>query len=298
MGFVLVALGGAVAAAVIFWLLSSLMPFGDRKVLANLRRGLDPKPEPIRPGEDDAEPTGLTALAYKLVPAALKARLRRAVDRAGRPADYSYDKVLRLQMLGPVVGLFAALVLYQAVGGLFGTMSGALMAVLGFTAPLLLVWSKGSERKQTVLQEMPDVLDQMVIAVSAGLGFEQSMDYVSRNSTGPLADEMRRCIQQIQIGLPRHQAYLDMAERTMVPEMMRFVRAVNRANEHGMSVTDVLRSQATMMRMQRRQRAEAAAAKIPTKIVIPLILLIMPVLMVVVMAPPLLRIAHEIMHLF
>ncbi len=299
MQFALVALAGAVAGIAVWLVVTVLLPQTDSQVRKNLSRGRDKqketKPESLASA---AEPTGLAAFALRVLPDNSKQRLARAVDRAGRPKGYTLEKMALLKVFAPVIGLIGGLEFNMIVGGALGLGVILGLPVLGFFAPNILLDSRAKDRRAAVVLELPNLLDQMVIAVTAGLGFEAAMDNVSRNSDGPLAADMRRCIQEIQIGVPRADAYTAMARRADVPEVSRFVRAVNRANEHGHSISEVLKQHAVIMRTQRRQRAEQAAAKIPTKITIPLVLFLMPVLMIVVMAPPLIRIAREVMHWF
>ena len=154
-----------------------------------------------------------------------------------------------------------------------------------FFVPDLLVLSKGQERQAKIALELPDTLDQMTIAVEAGLGFESAMLRAAKNGTGPFAEELIRTLQDMQVGQSRKEAYLALADRTTVVELRRFLRAVIQADEYGIAVADVLRTQASEMRLKRRQRAEEKAMKIPVKVIFPLMLCILPALFIVLLGP-------------
>ena len=141
------------------------------------------------------------------------------------------------------------------------------------------------ERQQAIQLELPDTLDQMTIAVEAGLGFESAMARAGANGTGPLAEELVRTLQDIAVGQPRREAYLALADRTGVQDLRRFIRAVVQADQYGVSIADVLRTQAQEMRLKRRQRAEEKAMQIPVKVIFPLILCILPTLFIVLLGP-------------
>jgi tight adherence protein C len=70
-----------------------------------------------------------------------------------------------------------------------------------------------------------------------------------------------------------------------VPELSNFVLAILQADALGIPIGRVLKSQATEMRAKRRQWAREKAAKLPVKILFPLILFIFPAIMVVVLGP-------------
>ena len=130
----------------------------------------------------------------------------------------------------------------------------------------------------------------MLISVQAGLGFETAMARAGQNGKGPLADELIRTLQDIQVGRSRKEAYLAMAQRVDVPDLRSFVRAVVQADTYGIAIAKVLESQAKDMRVKRRQRAEEHAMKMPVKMLFPLIFFILPTLFIVVLGPTVLSI--------
>jgi tight adherence protein C len=165
-----------------------------------------------------------------------------------------------------------------------------LAAVIGaYHLPEAVLWSRAQERQQVIGRELPDTLDQMSIAVEAGLGFESAFARAAANGSGPLAEELVRTLQDVAVGRPRRQAYEALVRRTDVPDLRRFIGAVNQADSYGVAVADVLRTQAEEMRVKRRQRAEAEAMKVPVKVVFPLMLCILPAMLIVVVGPAVLQ---------
>jgi tight adherence protein C len=160
-----------------------------------------------------------------------------------------------------------------------------LVVVIAYFIPDLLLYSRGLERQAAIGLELPDTLDQMLIAVEAGLGFEASMSRAGENGKGPLAEELVRTLQDMRVGMSRSEAYQALAMRTSVPDLRAFIRAVVQADVYGISISGVLRSQAKEMRVKRRQRAEEKALQIPVKVLFPLMLLILPVLFIAVLGP-------------
>ena len=152
-----------------------------------------------------------------------------------------------------------------------------------------MIYNRGIKRQQTIELELPNTLDQMLIAVEAGLGFEAAMARTAENGKGPLAEEFMRTLQDIQVGRSRGEAYQAMAARSTVQDLKSFVRAVVQADKYGIGLATVLRTQANQMRVKRRQRAEEKAMKIPVKVIFPLILFIFPVLFIVIMGPAAIR---------
>ena len=142
----------------------------------------------------------------------------------------------------------------------------------------------GGERALVDLGAVP-VQIRLHGVLEAGLGFESAMARAGKNGKGPLAEELVRTLQDIAVGQPRREAYLALADRADVQDLRRFIRAVVQADAYGVSIADVLRTQAQEMRLKRRQRAEEKAMQIPVKVIFPLILCILPVLFIVLLGP-------------
>jgi tight adherence protein C len=220
-----------------------------------------------------------------LTPDGTVARLDRLAGRAGRPADWPVSKLVAAKLvLLAVAGGLGALVVTAHESAL-NVLLVLAVTLVAYFVPELLLYSRGQERQEAIGLELADTLDQMTIAVEAGLGFESAMSRAGKNGKGPLAEELVRTLQDIAVGQPRREAYLALAERTGAPDLRRFIGAVVQADAYGVSIADVLRTQAQEMRLKRRQRAEEKAMQIPVKVIFPLILCILPTLFIVLLGP-------------
>ena len=256
----------------------------QRGVRANLRRRLQAARSADENGAEGTDSL-LYAVAARLTTAAATRRLRRLQAAAGFPAAWPLPRLITAKLILPVaVALLAALYLRSAASPLTVLVAVVVVVVARFV-PELLLHSRGQKRSQRIVLELADTLDQMTIAVAAGLGFDAAMARAGQNGRGPLAEELRRTLQDMQVGQSRRQAYEDLSRRNDVPDLRRFVRAVIQADAHGVAVADVLRTQAGEMRMKRRQRAEEKAMQIPVKVVFPLMLCILPCLFIVLLGP-------------
>jgi tight adherence protein C len=227
----------------------------------------------------------VVALARKLTRDKTIRRLERLILRAGRPDGWTVDRLVVLKLFLPLVVLLLGVAVFRSKPEpvllilILGT------AVVCHFLPELLLKSRSQERNEEIALELADTLDQMTIAVEAGLGFDSAMARAGRNGTGPLAHELIRTLQEIQVGQLRRTAYEHLAQRTDVPDLRRFVRALIQADAYGISVADVLRTQAGELRLKRRQRAEEKAQQVPVKVIFPLMLCILPVLFIVLLGP-------------
>jgi tight adherence protein C len=117
------------------------------------------------------------------------------------------------------------------------------------------------------------------------MAFDGAMQIVAERTKGPLSDEMRRTLREINLGISRAEALNNLVKRTGVDDLRTFVSAVNYIAKLGGSLTDVIEVQTEAMRVKRRQRAETKANQAPVKIMIPLVLFILPCLFIVILGP-------------
>jgi tight adherence protein C len=156
---------------------------------------------------------------------------------------------------------------------------------MGALFPSAWLTRKVTERKTMILRDLPDTLDLLAISVEAGMGFEGALEVVCQNFTSPLADEFSRTLREMELGLPRRDAFQNLKRRTEVPELSNFVLALLQADALGIPIGRVLKTQAAEMRMKRRQWAREKAGKLPVKIMFPLVAFIFPAVLVVVLGP-------------
>ncbi|GLY18631.1 type II secretion system protein [Kineosporia sp. NBRC 101677] len=214
-------------------------------------------------------------------------RIRARLDLAGNPRGWDVDRVLGAKALGLVTGALLGLALPPLFGagprGMVLTFSG--LSALGWFGPSLWVYQVGYDRTELIRRELPDAIDLLTISVEAGLAFDAALAQVARSSEGPLAKELFRVLQEMQLGTGRLPALRALADRTDVEELRIFVAAMVQADTFGIPIAGVLRVQSREMRVKRSQRAEEKAQQVPVKILFPLIFCILPALFIVVMGP-------------
>lgn len=230
------------------------------------------------------------AIARKITPVGYVAWLDKQLAAVGRPKEWPLERLLvvkpMLALGGAAFGLFFFLASPEP--SRFAIFLAA--TAFGYFAPDLLVRTNAEKRRAKIRQELPNTLDQMLISVQAGLGFEAAMARTAQNGSGPLADEMTRTLQDMQVGRSRKEAYLAMSDRVDVPDLRSFIRAIVQADAYGIAIAKVLKVQAHEMRLKRRQRAEEHAMKIPVKILFPLIFFIFPTLFIILLGPAVMNI--------
>ncbi len=230
--------------------------------------------------------TRVIGTAAEVLPGNYRDRIHQQLIYAGLTGQYRAEEIITGQALLAVVGFVLALFLF--VGGVVSANVGVVVLIglplAGAQVPRSVLQRKVEERQGAIRRDLPDTLDLLAISVEAGVGFEGALEVVSDNFDSPLANEFSRTLREMELGLPRRQALENLRRRTEVQDLSNFILTLTQADALGMPIGRVLKTQATEMRLKRRAWAREKAAKLPVKILFPL----MPILLatfIVVLGP-------------
>jgi tight adherence protein C len=245
----------------------------------------------------------LTAIGGALTPRPAEAWVRRWLDYAGNPPNWPPERVresqglglLTLGVLGGLVGV--GLAVRDGSFSPWPVILGVLIGcVAGLWLPYAVVSHVAQKRQEEMRTRLPDALDMLTLSVEAGLAFDAALAQVAYGTRGALAGEIGRALQEMQMGKRRADAMRALAERTTVPELKTIAIAIVQATELGIPIAQVLREQAQIMRVRRRQHAEEKARKVPVKVLFPLIFCLFPALFIVILGPGILRIMDTLLR--
>ena len=236
----------------------------------------------------------LASTARKLTPLGWVDALRRNLQLSGRTGEFVLERVLSLKFALGAAGIVFGLTVLRSVGGPRQILLMVVVAVVLFFAPDGVAASRGKQRQDEILRELPDTLDQVTMSVDAGLGFEAAMTRTANAGDGPLAEELRRTLREMQLGISREQALRNLGERTNVADLDSFILAIVQSERYGIPVAQVMRFQSAEVRDKRRQRAEEKALRIPVMLIFPLGVCIFPAMFIVMLGPAVIRMVRDL----
>ena len=220
-------------------------------------------------------------------------RLRRQLDAAGL-YHMSVETFLGYRVYSIAAPALLILLLALAGGGL--SARSIVIAVwltgLGWFAPTYLVKRRERTRIEQVDREVPELVDLLVTTVEAGVGFAGGLQLAARGIKGSLGEELRLVLQEQSLGLSPEEALRNLSTRVESSALRAFTQALIQGESLGVSIGKVLRDLAVDMRKRRRQSAEERAQKTPTKILFPLVALILPAMFILTLGPVLMRVSN------
>ncbi len=166
------------------------------------------------------------------------------------------------------------------------------VAACGYYAPSLWLKRAIADRQEALQRAIPDALDLMVVCVEAGLGLDQAIARVGEEVSQAhpaLGDELNILSQELRTGVQRQAALRNLAHRTDLEEVRNLVALLVQTDRFGTSIGQALRVHADSMRTKRCLKAEELAAKLPVKLLFPLIFFIFPSMFIVTIGPACIR---------
>jgi tight adherence protein C len=184
-----------------------------------------------------------------------------------------------------IIGFVLAAFMYRSDPTSRTLLSAVLVIVVMFIIPILWLRWRVAKRQDMIRKSMPDALDMLSVSTAAGLSFDQAILKVSQFYSSPAGIELGRVVAEMEVGVSRQRALRNFSERVQISEVSSFVAVIIQSEILGMSIADVLHSQAEQMRIQRQYRAKEEAQRLPVKMMIPLAFLILPALLAVLLGP-------------
>lgn len=242
----------------------------------------------------------------------LRDRIDRIIDPVGRVLQFSPGDRSRAWLTQAGFRERRHLVFYQG-SRIFGAAALFLLtlAIAGFRSLPLLLGATAlglflprfilkrmiRERQRLITVGLPDALDLTVVCVEAGLSLDQAMQRVGddlKHAHLELSEEFYLSNLEMKAGKPRAEALRNLAERTGVDDVRSLVSALVQTDRFGTSIAQALRMYSDALRTERRRRAEEAAAKTATKMVIPLVVFALVPLIFVTLGPALIGLFHDL----
>ncbi|PWW21109.1 tight adherence protein C [Geodermatophilus normandii] len=224
-----------------------------------------------------------------------RAAVRRRLDALG--GEQSVEDLRVEQVVWGGLGLLGA-ALVAAVGtllaGSVNVLSVALLCLAGLLGGVLgrdwWLTQQVRRREDLLLAEFPVVAELLALAVTAGEGPAGAIARVTRLSGGELARELGGALGRARAGVPLGTALQQVADRTSVDALARFVDGLLVAIERGTPLAEVLRAQAADVREAGKRRLLEAGGRKEIAMMVPVVFLVLPVTVLFALFPGLISI--------
>lgn len=230
-------------------------------------------------------------LAAALSTAKLSRPIASRVDALG-PVAGSTDQIaqlLRSQLIYASITAVITTLLMITNPSATSILAGGVAIAGAWQLPLIAARRAETVRCASIDRELTSALGEIVMGVEAGLTFESVINYYAKRHSTPLSAEFAHMSQLLQAGRTRREAISELTRRNPTSIIRSFAAAIEQNQTLGTPLAAVLRKQAETTRRHRRQAAETRAAAVSMKMIFPTVFCILPLLMIVVVGPAIVR---------
>ena len=165
-------------------------------------------------------------------------------------------------------------------------------AVAGVLLPNWYLKKAIEKRHRLISNAIPDTLDLLILCLEVGLGIRSAIKRVSSDlfiSHPALAYELELVNSELRTGASVEQAIEHLGRRVNMKDMDGLVSTLVDSIRYGTSIADTLRAFSADLRDKRVQSAEEQAEKISTKMIFPIVLLLLPAFFIIAAGPAIMR---------
>jgi len=216
-----------------------------------------------------------------------KEKIYRMLVAAGSPNFYTPEEYLAVALLwGCAIAIILEILNLMFSLGIIFPIFGFLA---GFAGAIYRLHDQAAKRIRMINRRLPYTLDLIALAMGAGATFSEAVKtLVIEDPDHPVNVEFATVLADVELGTTREQALKNLAERIPLESLRSIVAAIIQAENLGTPLSDVLKQQADLMRLQRSVRAEKLAAAASVRILVPSLLIMISVVLTV-FAPLIIR---------
>ena len=223
----------------------------------------------------------LLAIAHRLAAPKLKQKLQATLVSAGSPEYYTPEEYLAVAMFNGVLAGVVLVVTWMLMpNGIVSLFAFTVGWVAGFVLTIVQINDRANKRLRLISKQIPYSLDLIALAMGAGATFTEAVQTVIRDkSEDPFNVELTALLAEMDLGTTRRKALENMSDRVPLDPLRSIISSVIQAEELGTPLSEVLHSQANLLRLHRSVRAENAAAVASIRILVPSLLILMAVIL-------------------
>jgi tight adherence protein C len=231
----------------------------------------------------------ITRIVNRWTPATQSARIQRQLDLAGDPLGLDPAGIQTLRVatgaalaaigtaIGVLIGQVGAMVVFLVAG-----------LAVGFYLPILWLGQAVRQRRAQLELALPDALDVVAISMETGLSLDRALEQLAKYQKGPFTDLVSQALHEIELGRPRAAALEEMADLTGMEDFIALVRSITHAERSGVPIARAIEAHAAQMRVRRRLKIRADAARSSLKMLLPTVGCVFPTLWLILLGPALL----------
>lgn len=219
-------------------------------------------------------------------------KIAKLAQHSGQDKLYSPERVLGYKEISFWLAVLATLILLLIFSVDSALFIGGLLVYLAWRWPELYLLRKIARLRKEANKSLPHLIDLLKLYTLAGKNLEGALRQAGNNIRGFWGTKMRQLVYYLDIGLSFDEALNKVKASAAVADFDRLIAVLKQAQVLGASISSTLSIHGALLKTRRRQEAEEAARTASVKIALPLVLCIFPALLIIYLAPAVLRVIN------
>ncbi|SEU05179.1 tight adherence protein C [Salinibacillus kushneri] len=201
--------------------------------------------------------------------------VRKWLMQAGYPYRLTVERLQGLKIFLAIIGLI--------IGGIslviqlpFSELTVVIYPLLGYLGTIYWMKNKAKKRQEDLSYHLPDFLDTMSVTLQAGVALDQALRDIVPYFDGPIREEFGRFIQELDVGVPRREAYQMLLNRNESKEFQVLIKSLLQGERLGIPISQTFRQQAEEMRKLKKESIKEKAAKASPKVTLITTFIVLP----------------------
>jgi tight adherence protein C len=223
------------------------------------------------------------------------AQLEKKLQMAGHPFGMSAGDFLLFQFLLPAIVAFSFILLFAPLAEepVKIIVLALIVAIFMYSYMNYYLVAKSKQRTKQIEKAMPDFFDMLNVSIEAGMGLDGALKKVCSQMDTPLSKEFLSTLEDMKLGKSRRQAFIELRDRVPSDFFRSVMSSIIQADQMGIGMSKVLRTQTKRIREKQRFTAKEQAMKAPVKMLIPMVLFIFPTLFIVLIGPVIVNLVEQ-----
>ena len=178
---------------------------------------------------------------------------------------------------------------FSALNPLAKSVIFILMIFIGYRSFDYLIDFKMAQRRNIILRDISMAIDLLVVCVRGGLAFGKALDRIAQeliHIKPELARELTITSAELNILPDRATAYKNLSRRVDSDIIHNLTTSLIQAEEQGVAIGKTLMFLSQESSKQKLIMIETKAAKLPSKLTVPVVLLSLPAILIIILGPP------------
>lgn len=208
-------------------------------------------------------------------------RIKNKIKKAGLIDKMNALKFLNIRLISSIV-LFLLILYFSKRGFLIAP----IVSFIYFTLYEYMFLDLKIKKRQKVLEsEAIYFFEVLALTIESGRNLKSAIEVTTNNVEGILSDEFKKCLEEVDLGKSLSEALENTKKRIPSDTINNTIINITQSNSLGNGIVDSLFNQIDFLREQQVLEVKSFIAKLPTKISIISVLLFLPIVLLIIIAP-------------